>query len=160
MLAAILPRFSHSVRVDVSAHIFGALDGEEFFANITVSLGTIAVFKWKGKSCSDNEAHLCCLGHGDILVMDGQCQDEFLHCTDPCSEQERINVTFRWVKQHVPSCSFLRGLFGFSLMPCAHGRGSTGLASLPPFVYRAWVAEMCLLLDTPLGRRSVEALSL
>ena len=67
----------------MSAHIFGALDGEEFFAIITVSLGTIAVFKWKGKSCSDNEAHLCCLGHGDILVMDGQCQDEFLHCTDP-----------------------------------------------------------------------------
>ena len=22
-------------------------------------------------------------GHGDILVMDGECQDEFLHCTNP-----------------------------------------------------------------------------
>ena len=25
----------------------------------------------------------CWLGHGDFLVMDGQCQDEFLHCGDP-----------------------------------------------------------------------------
>ena len=29
--------------------------------------------------------------------MDGQCQDEFLHRTDPGREQERINVTFRSV---------------------------------------------------------------
>ena len=47
----------------------------------------------------------CCLGHGDILVMDGQCQDEFLHCTDPGLEQERINVTFRWITRHTASCA-------------------------------------------------------
>ena len=40
-------------------------------------------------------------GHGDILVMDGQCHDEFLHRTDRGREQERINVTFCWIKQHV-----------------------------------------------------------
>ena len=39
---------------------------------VSVSFGSQAFLKWKGKSCSDNEAHLCCLGHGDILVMDGQ----------------------------------------------------------------------------------------
>ena len=44
--------------------------------------------------------HLCCHGHGDILVMDGQCQDEFLNCTNPGLERERINVTFRWIRQH------------------------------------------------------------
>ena len=33
------------------------------------------------------------------------------------------------------------------------------LASLPLCVYRAWVAKACLL-DTPFGRRSVEAVSL
>ena len=44
--------------------------------------------------------HLCCHGHGDILVMDGQCQDEFLHCTNPGLEREWINVTFRWIRQH------------------------------------------------------------
>ena len=47
---------------------------------VSVRFGSSAVFKWKGQSCPD-EGHLCCLGHGDILVMDGQCQDEFLLCT-------------------------------------------------------------------------------
>ena len=40
---------------------------------------------------------LCWLGYGDILVMDGQCQDEFLNCTDPGLDHEWINVTFRWI---------------------------------------------------------------
>ena len=75
---------------------------------VSVSFGSSAVFKWKGQSCPDDEAHLCWLGHGDILVMDGQCQDEFLHRTDPGREQERMNVTFRWIKQHIPSCPLLR----------------------------------------------------
>ena len=50
---------------------------------VSVSLGSSAVFKWWRQSCPDDEANLCCLGHGDILVMDGQCRDEFLHCSDP-----------------------------------------------------------------------------
>ena len=60
----------------------------------SVSFGTQALFKWKGKSCPSNDGHSCWLGHGDILVMGGQCQDEIRHCTDPISEQERINITF------------------------------------------------------------------
>ena len=72
---------------------------------VSVSLGSSAVFRWRRQSCPDDEGHLCCLGHGDILVMDGQCQDEFLHWTDPGLDQERINDTFRRIKQHVPSCS-------------------------------------------------------
>ena len=52
----------------------------------------------------------CYLGHGDILVMDGQCQDEFLHCTDPGLEQERNNVTFRLIRQHTPSCPLRAGV--------------------------------------------------
>ena len=62
---------------------------------VSVSLGNFALFRWKGQSCPDDEAHLCWLGHGNILVMDGQCQDELLHPTDPGSEQDRINSTFR-----------------------------------------------------------------
>ena len=54
-----------------------------------LSFGSSAVFKWKGQSCPDDDANLCCLGRGDKLVMDGQCQDKFLHRTDPCREQER-----------------------------------------------------------------------
>ena len=73
-----------------------------------MSFGSRARFKWKGESCPDSEADSCWLDHGGLLVMDGQCQDEFLHCTDPGLEQERISVKFRWIKQHVASCSFLR----------------------------------------------------
>ena len=52
---------------------------------VSVSFGSHASLKWKGTSCPDGEVSSCCLGHGDILVMDGQCQDEFLYCTDPRS---------------------------------------------------------------------------
>ena len=62
-----------------------------------MSFGSHVSFKWKGKSCPDGEVSSSCLGHGDILVMDGHCQDEFFHCTDPGLEQEQINVTFRWI---------------------------------------------------------------
>ena len=45
---------------------------------VSMSFGTRARFKWKGESCQDSEADSCWLDHGDLLVMDGQCQDEFL----------------------------------------------------------------------------------
>ena len=88
---------------------------------VSMSFGTRARFKWKGESCPDSEADSCWLGHGDLLVMDGQCQDEFLHRTDPGREQERINVTFRWIKQHVATCPFLRTGVASCLPTCAQG---------------------------------------
>ena len=150
---------------------------------VSVSLGGSAVFRWKRRSCPDNEGHLCCLGHGDILVMDGRCQDKFLHRTDPCREQERINITFRWIKQHVSSCPLFRTGVACCLPTCAQGlsvpvMGNSGygifcffLASLLclvclgsasfaglPFAHKTWVSWVCLLLDTSFGRSSVEAL--
>ena len=62
---------------------------------VSVSFGTHALSRWKGKSCPDGEASSCCLDHGHILVMDGQCQDEFLHCTNPC--RNRNGLTLRSV---------------------------------------------------------------
>ena len=56
------------------------------------SFGGSAVFRWRRQSCPDEAGHLCWLGHGDLLVVDGQCQDEFLHSTDPGREQERIKL--------------------------------------------------------------------
>ena len=49
---------------------------------VSVSFGTRALLKWKGKSCPDCAAGSCWLGHGDLLFMDGQSQDEFVHCTE------------------------------------------------------------------------------
>ena len=109
---------------------------------VSVSFGTTALLKWKGKSCPDSEAHLCCPGHGDILVMDGQCQDKFLRCTDPGLEQERINVTFRWIKQHVASCSFLKA--GVACCLPTYAQGSS--VSVTGFVGNGGVWAFCVFL--------------
>ena len=62
---------------------------------VSVSLGSFALFRWRRQSCSSDEGSSCRLDHGDILVMDGQCQDEFLHRTSPGREQDGINITFQ-----------------------------------------------------------------
>ena len=98
---------------------------------VSVSLGSFALFRWRRQSCSSDEGRSCRLDHGDLLVMDGQCQDEFLHCTDPGREQERINVTFRWIKQHVLSCPLFSSLLTVDevrLRPPSHPRRD----DLPP----------------------------
>ena len=92
-----------------------------------MSFGTRARFKWKGESCPGSEADSCWLDHGDLLVMDGQCQDECLHCTGPGLEQERINVTFRWIKQHVSSCPLFRTGVACCLPTCAQGSPVSGM---------------------------------
>ena len=134
---------------------------------VSVSLGGSAVFRWRRRSCPDDEGHLCCLGHGDILVMDGRCQDKFLHRTDPCREQERINITFRWIKQHVSFCPLFKAWVACCFPTCAQGLsapvmgnsrngifwfflasllclvclGSASFAGLP-VVYKAWVSSV------------------
>ena len=107
-------------------------DGEPLFGGagcskliVPVSFGTQAPFKWKGKSCPDSDVNSCYFGHGDILVMDGQCQDEFLHCTGSGREQKRIHVTFRWIRQHTTSCPLRPGVV-CCLPTCAQGSSATG----------------------------------
>ena len=131
---------------------------------VSVSLGTFALFRWRRQSCPSDEGRSCRLDHGDILVMDGQCQDEYLHRTDPGRGQDRINITFRWVKQHVSSCPLLKAGVACCLPTCAKGSsvpvmgnfvnnvflgfvvsswclvhmGSSGLSGLP-VMYKSWV---------------------
>ena len=73
------------------------LFGEYGDAKLIVSVSSAAPQSSDGgvSPVPDDEGHLCRLGHGDILVMDGQRQDEFLHRTSPGREQDRINITFR-----------------------------------------------------------------
>ena len=150
---------------------------------VSVSLGSFALFRWRRQSCSSDEGRSCRLDHGDILVIDGQCQDEFLHRTSPGREQDRINITFRWVKQHVSSCPCSKAGVACCLPTCAQGSSGPvlvkvscgvflvlgfllgvlciwGVQAFLPVVYKTWVTQVCLLLDTPFGRRSVEALPL
>ena len=110
---------------------------------VSVSLGSSALFRWRRQSCSSNEDSSCRLDHGDILVMDGQCQDEFLPRTSPGRDQDRINVTFRWVKQHVASCPLFKAGVACCLPTCAQGSsdlvmGNTSYGVFFGFLVSSW----------------------
>ena len=62
--------------------------------SVSSSFGSSTSFKWRVKSCSDSVLSSCWLRHGDLLIMDGQVQDDFCAlCGFSGLEQERIDVT-------------------------------------------------------------------
>ena len=71
-----------------------------------------------------------------------------------CQRVRRVHQFMLW---GIWAMAFL-GLFGLSSVLCAYG--SASFASIHLVVYKAWVTSVCLLLDTPSGRRSVGALPL
>ena len=77
---------------------------------VSVSIGFSALFRSKPRPSPDSEADSCWLHHGDLLVMDGRCQGEYFHSTDPRLDGERVNVTFRWLKNHLPQCPLGAGM--------------------------------------------------
>ena len=95
---------------------------------VSLSLGNAVTFKWKTKSCVDSEVGSCRLHHGDLLVMDGRCQDEYLHCTSPGLADRRVNITYRWIWNHTSSCPLAAGVLG-SLPTCAQGSPVLGPVS-------------------------------
>ena len=75
--------------------------------------------------------------------MDGQCQDEFHHRTSPGRDQDRINITFRWVKQHVASCLWFKAGVACCLPTCAQGSsdlvvGNTSHGVFLGFLVSSW----------------------
>ena len=106
---------------------------------VSVSVGFSALFRWKPRSCPDCEADSTWLHHGDLLVMDGRCQDEYLHSTDPRLDGERVNITFRWLKNHVPKCPLGTGVM-CCLPTCVKGLPVPVYAGLEGLVwYSGWV---------------------
>ena len=85
-----------------------------------MSFGVSALFKWKPGPSLDSDASSSWLHHGDLVVMDGCCQDEYLHCTDHLQGGERVNITFRWIRNHVPRCPLATGVV-CCLPTCAKG---------------------------------------
>ena len=70
------------------------------------------------------------------------------------------NVCAGFISSCYGECSLWRFFFGFLVSPwCLVHMGSLSFAGLP-VVYKTWVTQVCLLLDTPFGRRSVGALPL
>ena len=121
---------------------------------VSVSLGDSAVFRWRRRSCPNDEGHLCWLGHGDILVMDDQCQDEFFHRTDPGREQYWINITFRWVKQHVSPCPLFKAGVARRLPTCAQGSSIPVMGNVVFGIFCFFwflLGVLCSLLCTRLG---------
>ena len=57
--------------------------------------------------------------------MDGRCQDEYFHCTSPGLADRRVDIAYRCIRNHIPSCPLAAGVLG-SLPTCAQGSSVLG----------------------------------
>ena len=101
--------------------LFGPRDSPKLIVNL--SLGNPVEFKVR--RVSDSVTSSITLNHGDVLVMDGSAQSEYLHCTMPGLQGPRVNLTYRWVAQHTASCP-LAGVVGCLLPSCVQGLAEPG----------------------------------
>ena len=84
---------------------------------VSMSLGHSALFKLRRRASKNSPSQIR-LDHGDLLVMDGLTQLEYEHSTAFELEGPRVNLTYRWISQHIRSCS-LSGLIGGALPSAA-----------------------------------------
>ena len=103
--------------------LFGPQDSPKLI--VSLSLGNPV--KFKVRRVSDSVTSSVTLNHGDILVMDGSAQSEYLHCAMPGLQgpRPRVNLTYRWVAQHTASCP-LAGVVGCLLPSCVQGSAEPG----------------------------------
>ena len=101
--------------------LFGPRDSPKLI--VSLSLGNPVEFKVR--RVSDSVTSSITLNHGDVLVMDGSAQSEYLHCTMPGLQFPRVNLTYRWVAQHTASCP-LAGVVGCLLPSCVQGLAEPG----------------------------------
>ena len=80
---------------------------------VSMSLGHSVLFKLRRRA-SENSPSQIRLDHGDLLVMDGLTQLEYVHSTASELEGPRVNLTYRWISQHIRSCP-LASLIGGAL---------------------------------------------
>ena len=91
---------------------------------VSMSLGHSVLFKLCRRA-SENTTSQIWLDHGDLLVMDGLAQLEYEHSTASELEGPRVNLTYRWISQHIRSCP-LAGFFGGALPSDAQDMASGG----------------------------------
>ena len=75
---------------------------------VSMSLGSSVDFRVCRRWSRRNAPSSIRLDHGDLLVMDGLAQLEYEHSTSSELQGRRVNLTYRWVSQHTPSCSALK----------------------------------------------------
>ena len=80
---------------------------------VSMSLGHSILFKLR-RPAPENTHSQIRLDHEDLLVMDGPTQLEYEHSTASELLGPRVNLTFRWLSQHIKSCP-LAGLIGGAL---------------------------------------------
>ena len=90
---------------------------------VSMCLGNSVEFKVRRGQ--GNVPSLITLDHGDLLVTDGLTQSEYVHCTTSGLQGPRVNLTFRWVAQHIASCP-LAGAVGCVLPSCVQGLAEPG----------------------------------
>jgi len=71
----------------------------------TVSLGAARRFVLRPRRGRDTEPLAYELGHGSLLIMGGTCQRQYHHGIpkQPAVTDERISLTFRWLRADPPS---------------------------------------------------------
>ena len=84
---------------------------------VSMSLGHSVLFKLCRRASKKTVTPIW-LDHGDLLVMDGLTQEEFWHSTASELEGPRVNLTYRWISQHIRSCP-QAGLICGALPPVA-----------------------------------------
>ena len=78
-----------------------------------MSLGHSVLFKLRRRA-PENTHSQTRLDHGDLLVMDGCTQFEYEHSAASELSGPRVNLSFRWISQHISSCP-QAGLIGGAL---------------------------------------------
>ena len=86
---------------------------------VSMSLGNSVDFKVRRRG-QGKVPSLITLDDGDLLVMDGLTQSECVHCTASGLQGPRVNLTFRWVAQHIAYCP-LAGVMGCVFPSCVQG---------------------------------------
>ena len=80
---------------------------------VSMSLGHSVLSKLRRRTPEKTLSQIW-LDHGDLLVMDGLTQYEYEHSTASELEGPRVDLTYRWISQHIRSCP-LAGLIGSAL---------------------------------------------
>ena len=70
---------------------------------VSMGLGYSVEFQVRRRA-TDGVPSPTSLDHGDLLVMDGLAQSECVHRTVSGLQCPRVNLTFRWITQHIASC--------------------------------------------------------
>ena len=126
-----------------TTRVFSGEQGESELI-VSVSGGFSAPVRWKPRPSLDRETDSCWLHQDDLLVTDGRCQDENLHSTDPKLHGERVNIIFRWLKNHLPQCPLGAGVV-CCLPTCVRGSSVPVTAGLEWQVWELGVIPKFLL---------------